>query len=547
MKGAPALPPSRAVNAALAATLSLVAATLFLAPAPLRAVVDPFYTSRLQEGIAAVERGAYGEAAKSLRIACFGMLDDEPQLADCLVRLALAQAGAGDRESFAQTFQRLVEGEQLIGLYSKAGLDAELGRRFEAKVAEWIPRAAIAASPAFKRLAADQRESQLQALQPKARRERLAKLEKEEPKSARWPLLLARLEKEQRQPKPALAAASRALVLDSSLDEARCLRGWANAALGKFADAANDLAGCRASDPAFAVAELQSRVELGQWGEAEGLLAAMTPEQRQQPAVADLAKRVERGVARQQPSPARAAASPPAARPTPQPVPAGTNHGAAEHDGGRSAATRPAASTPAPRAAAATPAPRPAATKAPPRTAATTPPRSTATPPPPAPPAPTLAPAPAATAPPAAPNATPAPAAVAGGPPGGALASADETLLARAQSLLARARTAAEIEEAYGVAAELAARYPQHPRVQQTAAEIAYRASRWSDAVRHFRAGGDPGEAQPLLLFYYAVSLWESGARQEAAAVMRRTEGKLRPTPFVQEYRAKILGAAPSR
>ena len=49
---------------------------------------------------------------------------------------------------------------------------------------------------------------------------------------------------------------------------------------------------------------------------------------------------------------------------------------------------------------------------------------------------------------------------------------------------------------------------------------------------------------QPLLLFYYAVSLWEWGARGEAATVMRRCDGKVRPTPFVQAYRDKILGAA---
>ena len=79
--------------------------------------------------------------------------------------------------------------------------------------------------------------------------------------------------------------------------------------------------------------------------------------------------------------------------------------------------------------------------------------------------------------------------------------------------------------------------------MQHTAAEIAYRASRWADAVRHFRHGGDPGEGQPLLLFYLAVSLWETGSQQEAAAVMRRCDGKLRPTPFVQAYRDRILGA----
>jgi hypothetical protein len=47
-----------------------------------------------------------------------------------------------------------------------------------------------------------------------------------------------------------------------------------------------------------------------------------------------------------------------------------------------------------------------------------------------------------------------------------------------------------------------------------------------------------------LLLFYFAVALWETGARQEAATLMRRCDGKLRPTPFVQAYRDKILGAS---
>lgn len=508
--------------------LASLAAAALVAAAPARAAVDPFYTSRLQDGIVAAERGAHLDAVKSLRIACFGMLDEEPQLADCLVRLALAQAGAGDREGFAQTFQRLVEGEELIGLYSKAGLGADLTAPFEAKLVEWVPRAAIAASPAFERLAVDQREAQLAALAPKARRERLAKLEKEEPKSARWPLLLGRLEREQRDPKAALAAAGRALAIDAELEEARCLRGWARAATGKYADAVGDLTACHHHDPAFTAAELQSRVELQQWSEADAVLARMTVEQKQYPGVADLVRRVEREVARQSPSqPPRSAAPAPATPPEAAPVatvaprtneprqqtvpaqPAGgTNHRAA---GGGNAQGSSAPATP----------PRPPATAT--ATAAKPPAAGNAAPP--------------ATA------AAPPVASVGGGPPGGALPSADETTLARAQSLLSRARTAAEIEQAYDVASELAARYPSHPRVQHTTAEIAYRASRWSDAVRYFRRGGDPGEAQPLLLFYYAVSLWESGNRQEAAAVMRRCDGKLRPTPFVQAYRDKILGA----
>jgi len=516
---------------------ALAAACMATAAVPASAAVDPFYSSRLQEGIAAAERGNNADAVRSLRIACFGMLDDAPQLADCLVRLALAQAAGGDQEGFSQTFRRLVEGEELVGLYSKAGLAPELTGRFEAKVAEWIPRAALAGSSGFQRLAADQRESQLASLQPKARRDRLAKLEKEEPKVARWPLLLARLEKEQQNAKAALAAAERALKLAPDLAEARCLRGWGRSGTGKHAEALTDLAGCRGGDAAFAVAELQSRVALQQWSEAAALLASFTAEQRKLPGVAELEKKIDAGT--------RQAAAP---RATPV-TGAEAQQRTTSPAGGSNGTARPPQAAPTSNAAGAgtqreTPAgaPRPQPSPTPLRDAAAapTPPRGTA--PAPAPPRTTAA------APTSTPVATPAaaPARASSSPPGtagGALAPADETTLARAQSMLSRARTPAEIEEAYGLADRLAARYPDHQRVQHTAAEIAYRASRWSDAVSHFRRGGDPGEAQPLLLFYYAVSLWESGARSEAAAVMRRCDGKVRPTPFVQAYRDKILGA----
>jgi hypothetical protein len=448
-----------------------------LAPAqapPAAAAVDPFYTSRLQEGIAAADRHAYAEAAQSFRVACFGMLDDEAQLADCLVRLSLAQAAAGDRDGFAQTFRRLQEGEELVGLYSKASLPRELSAPFEAKVGEWIPRAALATFPAFQKLLADPREAQLAALAPRARRERLAQLEKEDPRQPRWPLLAARLGKEQGEAKAALGAADRALRLDGKLAEARCLRGWANSQLGKHGEALGDLAGCLGADAAFAIAQLQSRVALEQWQEAAALLTTLPPDQRRLQAVEGLAAKVER----------QATKAAGGSRPAPP------------------AEVRPAAGG----------TPSPVVTPSPPASASRG----------------AVAGAPSATAP---------------MPPGGALPSADESLLARAQAALGKARTAAEVEQAYTLAAGLALRYPSHPRVQHTAAEIAYRASRWGDAVRHFRQGGDPGEAQPLLLFYYAVSLWESGARDEAAAVMRRCEGKLRPTPFVQAYRGKILGA----
>jgi hypothetical protein len=389
---------------------------------------------------------------------------------------------------------------------------------------------------------------------------------------------LARLEKEQGNAKASLAAAQRALELAPDLAEARCLRGWGKAGTGKYAEALTDLGGCRGGDPAFAVAELQSRVALQQWSEAAALLASFTAAQRKLPGVADLEKKVDAGT-RQAATPstnpvvgaeAQRTSAPAANRShgTARPAPPAPESTAA----GGGAGTQRATAAPAPRPQPSPTPPRDAAdAAAPPGDAAApaTPPRSAAVAPTPAPvatpaaaaptPAPVATaaaaartPAPVAGTSAAAPAPTPVPASAAParasssppGPVGGALAQADETTLARAQAMLSRARTPAEIEEAYALADGLAARYPDHQRVQHTAAEIAYRASRWSDAVRHFRRGGDPGEAQPLLLFYYAVSLWESGAHSEAAAVMRRCDGKVRPTPFVQAYRDKILGAA---
>jgi predicted Zn-dependent protease len=352
----------------------------------------------------------------------------------------------------------VLEGEELVRLYSGADLPAELTGPFEARVVEWIPRATLQSGAGFARLAAGHDEAQLAPLAPRARRARLQELAARDPEEARWPLLLAQLERAEGEARAAHEAAERALRLAPNAPGARSVRGWARVELSRHAEAVEDLAGCSAADPSYAGAELTALVRLEQWARAHALVAGLSEAQRSEPRLASLIRRVEQEAPAQTPPAETGAASPPPGKPP-----------------------------------------------------AVVAPTTVATPGP----------------------ATP-------------LAAQDETLLTRIQAEVGRAQSTEQVLAVYATAAELASRHPSNRRVQHTAAEIAYRASLFPDAVRHFRQGGDPGEDQPLLLFYMAVALWETGARAEAAEAMRRCDGKLRPTPFFESYRRRILGGSPT-
>ncbi|MEO6193427.1 MAG: hypothetical protein ABIS20_10475 [Thermoanaerobaculia bacterium] len=123
---------------------------LLLAPVPARAVIDPFYQGLLRDGQLAFDRKDHATAARALRLACFGMLDEPQPLADCLSRLALAQDGAGDAAGFRETFQRLMEVEDRFKGYSQGELAAELRAALESRLATRIPAATLAGAPAFR-------------------------------------------------------------------------------------------------------------------------------------------------------------------------------------------------------------------------------------------------------------------------------------------------------------------------------------------------------------------------------------------------------------
>jgi hypothetical protein len=129
---------------------ALVSAGSLGVPGAAAAAVDPFYQTLLRDGQQAYERKDFAAAARELRLACFGMLEEPPALAACLTRLALAQETAGDLEGFRETFRRLTEVEERFKGYSQGEIAPELRAALETRLAARIPAATLAGLPAFR-------------------------------------------------------------------------------------------------------------------------------------------------------------------------------------------------------------------------------------------------------------------------------------------------------------------------------------------------------------------------------------------------------------
>lgn len=308
----------------------LIALILILPTArPAAAAPEPFYQNLLREGIQDYDRGDFAESARTLRIACFGLLDDPPSLAGCLSRLALAQDRADDGDGFQETFRRLVEVEERFQAYTRAEVPQETRAALEQRLAARIPAATLRSIPAFRALADRKVESPPSGRQPKPRREE---------------------QKVTTGPKPP-------------------------------------------ANPPNAVATGQSN-------------PAAVPEKT---------------------------------------VPA-------------------------------------------------------------------------------------------------EITAPERDKMAQARRLLDQDSKIKELRQAFDLARQVADAHAESVTAQHLAAEAAYRISHWQDAARYFRRGGEPPEDQPELQFYMAVSLFESGDAQAAAAILKRSLPNLQRTPYVDAYARKILG-----
>ena len=352
----------RPTRSVLAAVCSLF---LLAVEARILEAADPFYLEQLRDGNYAYDRGDFATAARTLRLACFGMLDEPKALGACLARLALAQERAGDLEGFRATFVRLAEAEDRFQAYSQAELPPEVRAALEQRVAARIPAATLESSPAaFRSLA---------ARKPGAGKPAAPAQAKTQPKS---------------EPKTAPKA---------------------------------------------------------------------PPKDTPPPTAA---------------APAKPVAAPPSSA-AEKKAPADRAGGQAIQRPTQAGATAPSLSAP--------PAPRP-------------------------------------------------------------LSDEEKGKLESVRKLLAENAKAKELQRGFQLAQEVAAAHPESADAQRLAGETAYRVSRWSDAVSYLQRGGGPPDSEPELLFYLAVSLFESGDSPGAAAALRRSLPNLQRSPYVDAYARKILG-----
>lgn len=463
--------------------LSAVIAALSLAFAAAAPAADPFYLERLEAGIQAAEREDHEDSVLELEIACFGLLEEPPLLAQGLVRLALSQAALGDRRGFRDTFDRLVEADTRFGAYAAAALDADLRTSFEQLLVRWVPPATLQALPAFSRLAASADEP-VPAASPRERRRELRRRVESEGDRPELLTELARLELDQGRPARALDWLDR--LPAAGEPAAACLRE--RAAEGTGACPARPARGaCPAPTATAGEFHLGCLVREDRWTEAAALLAELPPTSRQR--VAKLERRIQSKAGADVEAPAPAAGAPTTGESPPELSPSDP------------AATTPPTTTP------------PAATP------------PTTTPPPAGPPS----------DPPAAGGATASPA-------GGEPSASDRVELEALATRLATANSLDETRAALAGAAALANRHPQWAAAQLVAAEAAYFSSDWPRTLAYLRRAGDPTGREPRFAFYYAVALYETGDRRLAAEILRPLVPRLERSAFVDSYVARILG-----
>lgn len=211
-------------------------------PALARGSVDPFYDRLYREGLNARAAGENALAARKLRLACFGMLEDPPSLAGCLGQLALVEAARGESQALREALDRLLELERLFQALTKASggnLSASDREAIDDLIRKTAAPQAVADIPAFRLLA-------LRMMAPADRRRELDRKIALDPRNPDWRQALAELFYDEKQYAEAAREAQQTLALKPESEGGHCLRGLARAQLKDCGDETlADLGFCR--------------------------------------------------------------------------------------------------------------------------------------------------------------------------------------------------------------------------------------------------------------------------------------------------------------
>lgn len=297
--------------------IALTAVVGLLARAPSSAeTIDPFYSDLLREGSAAHARGDFDGAAKRLRIASFGMLDEPELLAETLVRLSVVHAELGQREAFRTTFDRIVSLEELHAAYARSAMPDDLRSQFEARILDWVPAQALRGSPTFGQLVRRQQLLALESMAAAERRRALERMVGESPGDLSLLLMLSEARLEAGEGREALDSLEPVLAELPNNKPALCLRARAQLQVGKCSETATAEEICNIRQ--LPIAELEAYLDCltagERWMDAARVIVSLPPEVR----TARPLVRREKRIARQIPEGAEIIPLPPPAAPEPQ-------------------------------------------------------------------------------------------------------------------------------------------------------------------------------------------------------------------------------------
>jgi len=508
----------------------LAAGVFLLASTSAARAADPFYQNLLRDGAIAFEQKNYQEAELNLRLACFGLLDDLELLPEGLTRLALAQEAAGKTEDFRQTFRQILEIEERFQAYSEHPPEPALKALFEAQLAAHVSETLLGSGPTFEGVRRRKVLDRLARLSKGEPAQALEALIAASPEERLWRMRRADLALDEGSPQQAVPHLDALLTQNPKDDEARCLRGQA-LVLNRCPEAVADLMSCpqRTQAPRMAFDFADCLVEMGDLEGASQFLVSLEGQARTDRAVSKLQRRVEKDLKRQRKQ-AAAASQALAAESLNGEAPNGEAPSDVVPDEVAPSGTIPQTSAPQ------TSTPQPSTPQI------TLPPAEAPDPEPgqetaqetqgergqvPAPQPQSSSPPPAL--PESRSPAEPRP-----------LTRAQQEKLTDARNRLTNAQRASDLEPALAAAKKVADERKDVPEAQHLAGEIAYRSSKWNEAAKYFRRGGDASNLRPNLLFFMAVSFYETGDLAAAREALERCLPKLQKTDFVEAYRRKI-------